>query len=196
MGLRRICVFCGSSPGARVEYRSAAIALADALVERGLGLVYGGASVGLMGVIADHVLARGGDVIGVIPDSLIELEVTHNGLPDLRRVSSMHERKALMAELADGFIALPGGFGTLDEFSEMITWGQLGLHQKPSGLLNIAGYYDDLLRFLDHAVAEGFIKPKHRSSVLIASDPDQLLDQFVQHEPPRSQKWIDRVDKP
>jgi uncharacterized protein (TIGR00730 family) len=193
--LRRICVFCGSSPGARPEYRSAAIDLANALVDRSLGLVYGGASVGLMGVIADQVLARGGEVIGVFPASLTEVEVVHNGLPDLRRVGSMHERKAQMAELADGFIALPGGFGTLDEFSEMITWEQLGLHQKPSGLLNICGYYDDLLRFLDHAVAEGFIKPKHRSSVLIASDPAQLLDQFARYDSSTEGKWIDRGDE-
>jgi uncharacterized protein (TIGR00730 family) len=183
MLLRRICVFCGSSPGARPEYRSAAIALADTLVDRGLGLVYGGAAVGLMGVIADQVLARGGEVIGVFPSSLNEVEVVHTGLPDLRRVGSMPERKALMAELSDGFIALPGGFGTLDEFSEMITWEQLGLHHKPSGLLNISGYYDDLIRFLNHAARERFIKPKHRASVLIASDPVQLLDRFAQYDP-------------
>lgn len=157
--------------------------------------MYGGAGVGLMGVIADHVLARGGEVIGVIPNSLIELEVAHKGLPDLRRVGSMHERKALMADLSDGFIALPGGFGTLDEFSEMITWGQLGLHHKPSGLLNIAGYYDDLVRFLDHAVTERFIKLRHRSSVLIANDPAQLLDQFERYDPPADGKWIDLPDE-
>jgi uncharacterized protein (TIGR00730 family) len=193
--LRRICVFCGSSPGARAEYRSAAIALADALLDRGLGLVYGGAGVGLMGVIADQVLARGGEVIGVIPNSLIELEVAHKGLPDLRRVGSMHERKALMADLADGFVALPGGFGTLDELSEMITWGQLGLHHKPSGLLNIGGYYDDLIRFLDHAVAERFIEPQHRASVMIANDPVQLLDQFASYYSPADGKRIDRPDE-
>jgi hypothetical protein len=183
MILRRICVFCGSSPGARDEYRSAAIALANTMVDRRLGLVYGGAAVGLMGVIADQVLARRGEVIGVFPNSLNQLEVVHPALPDLRRVGSMQERKTLMAELSDGFIALPGGFGTLDEFSEMITWGQLGLHHKPSGLLNISGYYDDLIRFLDHAAAERFIKPKHRASVLIANDPVQLLDRFAQYDP-------------
>jgi len=179
MTLRRICVFCGSSPGNRPEHREAALSLADTLVERKLGLVYGGASVGLMGQIADRVLERGGEVIGVIPNTLIEMEVAHGGLADLHRVGSMQERKAVMAELSDAFISLPGGFGTLDEMTEMVTWSILNLHNKPSGLLNIGGYYDPLLRFLDHAVTEGFIKPKHRALVIVATTPAELLDQFV-----------------
>ena len=178
MTLRRICVFCGSSPGNRPEYREAALKLADTLVDRKIVLVYGGASVGLMGQIADRVLARGGEVIGVIPNTLVEMEVAHAGLADLRLVGSMQERKAVMAELSDAFISLPGGFGTLDEMTEMVTWTILGIHDKPSGLLNINGYYDPLLRFLDHAVTEGFIKPKHRALVMVAARPIELLDQF------------------
>ena len=179
MTLRRICVFCGSSPGARPEYREAALQLADTLVDRKLGLVYGGASVGLMGQIADRVLARAGEVIGVIPNTLVEMEVAHAGLADLRRVGSMQERKAVMAELSDAFISLPGGFGTLDEMTEMVTWSILGIHGKPSGLLNIDGYYDPLLRFLDHAVTEGFIKPKHRALLMVANTPSEILNQFA-----------------
>jgi uncharacterized protein (TIGR00730 family) len=180
MTLRRIRVFCGSSPGARGEYLDAAVAIADTLVERKLGIIYGGASVGLIGLIADRVRARGGEVIGVIPNNLVEMEVAHAGLADLRCVGSMQERKTLMAELSDAFSSLPGGFGTLDEMTEMVTWSLLGLHQKPSGLLNICGYYDDLIRFLDHATAERFIKAKHRASLIVASDPAELLDHFSQ----------------
>lgn len=193
MKLKRIGVFCGSNHGARPAYNAGAIALAEALVERRLGLVYGGASVGLMGTIADAVLDRGGEVIGVIPESLVRLEVAHRNLADLRCVGSMHERKTLMAELSDGFIALPGGFGTLDEFSEMITWSQLGIHDKPCGLLNIESYFDHLLRFLDHCVSERFIRPHDRAAILIAQDPSQLLTEFEQYTPSLNERMTKRT---
>ena len=156
-GLRSVCVFCGSNPGRRPEYQAAAAALGRLLAGRGIRVVYGGAHVGTMGALADAVLAAGGEITGVIPAQLVAAEVAHPGLADLRVVGSMHERKATMASLADGFIALPGGIGTLEEFAEVVTWSQLGLHAKPTGLLNVLGYYDDLLRFLDHAVAERFL---------------------------------------
>ena len=190
--MKRICVFCGSNFGIRTEYRAAAIALADALADQGLGLVYGGASVGLMGVIADAMLASGAEVIGVIPNPLVSRELALKGLSDLRVVSSMHERKAVMADLADGFVALPGGFGTLEEFFEIVTWGQLGIHRKPFGLLNVRGYFDGLLRFLDHCMAEQFLKPAHRATILSASEPAALLDLFARHQPAGADKWIGR----
>ncbi len=190
--MRRVCVFCGSNHGARPSYTSAAQALAAALVRRGIGLVYGGGGVGLMGVLADSVLAAGGEVIGVIPDALVAKEVAHKNLSDLRVVGSMHERKASMAELADAFIALPGGYGTLEEFCEVITWAQLGLHRKPCGLLNIDAFFDPLLAFLDHAVAEEFVRPAHRALVLEARDPEQLLDELGRFRAPALEKWIDR----
>jgi len=173
--MKRICVFCGSNNGGRDSFPAAAISMGACLARHGIGLVYGGAKVGLMGMLADAVLAGGGQVIGVIPEALIAREIAHSGLTELRVVSSMHERKALMAELADVFIVLPGGFGTLDELSEMVTWTQLGLHGKPCGLLNVEGFYDALLSFLDNAVAEGFIKREHRSIVLSDENPDMLL---------------------
>ncbi len=188
--LRRVCVFAGSSPGARPEYAGLASALAEALVERGIGLVYGGASVGLMGVVADAVLARGGQAIGVIPRHLEAKEIAHRGLTELRVVGSMHERKAMMAELADGFVALPGGIGTLEELFEVWTWAQLGLHAKPCGLLDAAGYYAGLVGFLDHAVAERFVRPGHRAALLVETDPRRLLDRFAGWVPVAAEKWI------
>jgi uncharacterized protein (TIGR00730 family) len=190
--MKRICVFCGSNSGARPEYRAAAIALAESLADRGLSLVYGGASVGLMGVIADAMLARKAEVIGVIPNPLVSRELAHRGLADLRVVSSMHERKAVMADLSDGFIAMPGGFGTLEEFFEIVTWGQLGIHRKPFGLLNVRDYFGGLLRFLDHCVAEQFLKPAHRATVLAAPEAAALLDLFERHRPAGADKWIGR----
>ena len=189
--MKRICVYCGSSSGARQSYVQAARTLGASLVRRGLGLVYGGSNVGLMGALADTMLEQGGEVIGVIPGSVVIKEVAHTGLTDLRIVGSMHERKALMAELADGFIALPGGFGTLEEFCEIVTWVQLGLHRKPCGLLNVEGYYDGLLSFLNHMVAEGFVRPEYRSVVLTDSEADGLLEKFSKYEAPLLRKWID-----
>ena len=177
---RRICVFTGSRHGARSEYAEAAKRLGRDLVARNYGLVYGGGNVGLMTVIADTVLELNGHVTGVIPGSLVGKEVAHRGLSDLRVVDSMHERKALMAELSDGFIAMPGGIGTMEEFFEVLSWAQLGIHEKPCGLLNVAGYYDPLIQFLDHAVAEDFIKPKHRALLIVESESARLLDRFDQ----------------
>jgi len=188
--MKRVCIFCGSSNGSRPEYRAAAEALARALAQRGLGLVFGGGGIGLMNVIADAGLALGVEIIGVIPEALVAKELAHRGLSDLRVVGSMHERKALMAELSDAFVALPGGFGTLEEFCEVLTWAQLGLHRKPSGLLNVAGYFDPLLTFFDHALAERFLRPEHRAMVLIDSDPDWLLDRLMTFQPPDLDKWI------
>jgi len=175
---RKICVFTGSRHGASTAYADAAEQLARDLVERGFGLVYGGGNVGLMNVIADTVLELGGHVTGVIPNALVSREVAHRGLSELRVVSSMHERKALMAELSDGFIALPGGIGTMEEFFEVLSWAQLGIHNKPCGLLNVSGYYDPLIEFLDHAVSQDFVKPKHRALLLVESEPAILLDRF------------------
>ncbi len=187
---RRICVFCGSSSGTRQSYAEAATSLARHLVANRIGIVYGGGKVGLMGTLADAALQNGGEVIGVIPQSLVEKEVSHSGLSDLRVVGSMHERKALMAELSDGFIALPGGFGTLEEFCEVLTWTQLGLHRKPCGFLNIEGYYDQLLSFFDHAVAEQFLKPVHRRMVISDSCPESLVCRLLDYEVPLVDKWI------
>lgn len=189
---RRLCVFCGASAGARPAYDAAARALGATLARRGHDLVYGGANVGLMGTVADAVLAGGGRVAGVIPSALVEKEIAHRGLSDLRIVSSMHERKAAMAELSDGFIALPGGLGTLDELFEILTWAQLGLHAKPCGLLNVEGYYDPLVTFLDHAVAERFVRPAHRAALMVESDADALLDRFLGYRPLAADKWIGR----
>jgi len=190
--LTRVAVFCGSSPGADPAYRAAARRLAEVLAGRRIGLVYGGANVGLMGEIARAALEHSVPVIGVIPDFLVDYEVAMTELDDLRIVGSMHERKAAVAELADGFIAMPGGLGTLEEFFEAVTWAQLRLHSKPCGLLDVNGYYARLVDFLDHAVAERFVKPAHRATILISHDPDALLDQFERYEAPPSDKWIDR----
>ncbi len=189
--MKRICVFCGSSVGTNPLYGEAARSLGRTLARRGLGLVYGGGGIGLMAAVADAALADGGQVIGVIPRALQLRELAHTGLTALHVVSSMHERKAKMAELAHGFIALPGGMGTLEEFAEILTWAQLGLHERPCGLLDVAGYYRPLVAFFDKAESEGFLKPEHRKLVLVDEDPDALLDQFLAWEPPKFQKWID-----
>ncbi|MFL5504338.1 MAG: TIGR00730 family Rossman fold protein [Gemmatimonadaceae bacterium] len=188
--MRRLAIFCGSNPGSRPEYVEGAKSLARLLSARGIGIVYGGSSVGLMAALADAMLDEMGDVIGVIPRMLVEREVANKTLTDLRIVDSMHARKAMMAELADGFVALPGGIGTLEEFFEIWTWGQLGMHAKPCGLLNIAGYFDPLLAFLDRAVEEKFVRDTHRAMVVVESDPRALLARFEAYEPPRVVKWI------
>ena len=175
---RNICVFMGSRHGARLDYAEAASALGRELVGRGYGLVYGGGNVGLMNVVANTVLELKGNVIGVIPSSLVSKEVAHRGLTELRVVGSMHERKALMAELSDGFIAMPGGIGTMEEFFEVLSWAQLGLHDKACGLLNVSAYYDPLIQFLDHAVSQDFIKPKHRAVLIVERQPAKLLERF------------------
>jgi len=187
--MKRICVFCGSNAGARSEYAEAARALATVLAERKLGIVYGGGNVGLMGVLADAALARGGEVIGVIPQKLVDKEVAHRGVTELRIVQTMHERKALMNDLSDAFLALPGGFGTLDEFFEVLTWAQLGFHGKPCALLNVAGYYDGMLAMLDHAVTERFLRPAHRELVIADTDPLRLLQRLSAFVPAPKGKW-------
>ncbi len=189
--MKRICVFCGSSPGTNPLYVEAARRLGRTLARRGIGLVYGGSGVGLMAAVADSALEAGGEVVGVIPRALQLRELAHNGLTTLHVVGSMHERKAKMAELAHGFVALPGGMGTFEEFAEVLTWAQLGLHERPCGLLDVAGYYRPLVAFFDHAETEGFIKPLHRKLVLVAEEPEALVDQFLAWEPPKLQKWID-----
>jgi len=178
--------------GSRESYRSAALETGGLLAQRGIGLVYGGGNVGLMGILADAALARGGEVIGVIPEHLVRKEVAHTGLADLRTVSSMHERKALMADLAEAFIALPGGYGTLDEFCEILSWSQLGLHRKPCGVLNVEGYYDGLLGLFDHGVREGFILAEHRALVIVDENPGRLLERLDETPLPHVEKWIDR----
>lgn len=192
--MQRICIYCGSSPGNNPIYRDVAERLATEMVSRNLGLVYGGASIGIMGVIADAVMAQGGEVIGVIPKVLVEKEVSHMSLTDLRVVNSMHERKSLMAELADGFIALPGGLGTLEELFEILTWAQLGLHQKPCALLNVNGYYDALISFLDLAVAEQFVKPKHRGLLLVEQNPSRVIELLLDYQATTVERWIAVAD--
>ena len=187
---RTLCVFCGSSPGARPEYMRAARDFGRLLVARGYDLVYGGSSVGVMTAVADAVLECGGRVTGVIPEAFVRKEIAHSGLTELRVVGSMHERKALMADLSDGFVGLPGGLGTLEEFFEVVTWAQLGIHEKPCGLLNACGYFDDLSRFLDHIVDEAFLKPEHRATILVEDDAERLLDRLEGVVPPRVEKWI------
>jgi uncharacterized protein (TIGR00730 family) len=188
-------VFCGSSPGRDAHYTEGAARLGRLLAERGLELVYGGAAVGLMGAVATSALAAGGHVIGVIPRTLVDREIAHTALPDLRIVESMHERKALMADLSDAFVALPGGLGTLEETFEILTWTQLGLHAKPCGLLDVAGYFQALGAFLDHAVDERFLKPEHRAMVLIEREPEALLDRFADYRAPAAKKWIERATR-
>jgi hypothetical protein len=190
--VKRICVFCGSSPGTRPRYVETARALAAELVRRRVGLVYGGGQVGLMGAVADAVLERGGEVIGVIPRPLASRELAHPGLTEMRMVDSMHERKATMASLVDGFIALPGGLGTLEETLEILTWAQLGIHRKPVGILNTEGYYDGLLKFLSHAVSEGFVRREYLTLVLFADEPEELLERFDTWKPPDLPRaWLD-----
>ncbi len=195
MGLRRVTVFCGSNLGVRESYRAAAAQLGGLLADRKLGLVYGGGNIGLMGALADAALARGGDVIGVIPHALVAREVAHSGLSQLRVVNSMHERKALMADLSDAFIALPGGYGTLEEFLEVVTWSQLGIHKKPCGLLNTEDYFSALIGMLDHAVREGFLYPRNRALVLEESDPAKLVDALERWEPVAREEWILRSER-
>ncbi|WP_414581313.1 TIGR00730 family Rossman fold protein [Scytonema sp. PCC 10023] len=188
--MKYVCVFCGSSMGVQPAYQQAALAMGEALARRKLGLVYGGGNVGLMGTIADATLAAGGEVIGVIPDFMVAKEIAHTGLTQLHIVNSMHERKTMMAQLSDAFVALPGGYGTLEEFCEVLTWAQLGLHQKPFGLLNINGYYSPLLKFFDQAVTEEFLRPINRSLVLEAAEPENLLDLLANYQPQYVDKWI------
>jgi len=191
--MKRICVFCGSSPGARPAYRKTAQRLGELLAERRIGMVFGGGCVGLMGATADAALAKGGEVIGVIPDSLMRREIGHSGLTKLHVVQSMHERKALMADLSDAFIALPGGYGTLEEFTEVVTWSQLGIQAKPCGLLNVEGYWDGLLKFLDHAVNEKFVRPENSELILVATTPESMLERLMEWTPPAYiEKWLGR----
>ena len=192
--MKRICVFCGSNKGVRAEYTSAAQALGQAMVKRNIGLVYGGGNVGLMGVVADAMLAKGGEAIGVIPQALVAREVAHQNLTQTYIVSSMHERKALMAELSDAFIAMPGGMGTFDEFCVILTWAQLGIHQKPCGILNVENYFTPLLTMFNHATAEGFLRDTHRALVLEGCEPESLLDALEQYQPQFAEKWLD-LDK-
>ncbi|ENY81101.1 TIGR00730 family Rossman fold protein [Sphingopyxis sp. MC1] len=192
---RRLCVFSGSSTGISPAYECAARRLGEQLARSGIDLVYGGAAVGLMGAVADAVLAGGGRVIGVIPQALVEKEVAHLGLTELRIVGSMHERKALMADLSDGFIALPGGIGTLEELFEVWTWAQLGTHAKPCALLSGLGFYDRLLTFLDHVVGQGFLKPVHREMLIVEDDPACLLQAMARYRAPAASKWVGRPDR-
>ena len=190
--MKNICVYCGSSAGRREEYREAAELLAAELVTRNIGLVYGGASIGIMGAIADAVLARGGRVTGVIPEALAIREVPHHGLTQMHVVGSMHERKAMMADLSDGFIALPGGLGTIEELFEILTWSQLGFHAKPCGLLNVADYYQHLINFLDHSVAEELLQPQYREMLLEAQDPAELLTLMENYRAPAIDQRLSR----
>jgi uncharacterized protein (TIGR00730 family) len=194
--MRRIGVFCGANAGNRPVYLQAAWRLGELLSARGLALVYGGGHVGMMGALADAVLGAGGEVIGVIPQALVEKELAHTGLSELQVVDTMHQRKARMADLADGFAALPGAYGTGDELFEILTWAQLGMHQKPIGLLNTAGYFDSLLTWVEHTVAEGFMKPAHQQLLLEAKEPEELLDRLLSYRPRgATPKWIQAGDR-
>ena len=193
--LQRICVFCGSSSGSDPAFVQAAKATGRTLAKMGVGLVFGGGNIGLMGVVADAALELGGEVIGVIPKSLEGKELAHRGLLDLRVVASMHERKALMADLADGFIALPGGFGTIEEISEILTWAQLGLHRKPIGVLNVSGYFNHLIAWYDHAVSQRLLSVENRGLALIDVEINALLKQMVSFRAPPAEKWLDRVER-
>src|ERR687896_2725700 len=190
--MRRLCVFSGSSPGGHPDYAQSAAELGRSLAAQGIGLVYGGAQVGLMGTIADAALEAGGEAVGVIPQALVDREIAHTGLSVLHVVGSMHERKAMMADLADGFIALPGGMGTLEELFEVYTWTQLGLHSKPLGLLDVRGYYTQLAAFLDHAVAERFVTAEHREMLVVEQRAEAMIEAFKRWRPPARPKWIDR----
>ena len=192
--MRAVCVFCGSARGVRPSYAVAAETLAEQLAQRGMSLVYGGGNIGLMGILADAAIARGVHVVGVIPKGLAAHELTHQGVPEMHVVDSMHERKALMAERADGFIAMPGGIGTFEEWFEVLTWKQLGIHRKPCGLLNVDGYYDHLLTLLDHSVSEGFLKAKHRAGVLVAEHADALLEAMQAQDPGSEPVVLDKIE--
>ena len=189
----KICVFCGSSVGARPTYAAAAKKLGELMAKRGIGLVFGGGCIGLMGTIADAVLNNGGEAIGVIPDGLIEREIGHRGVTRLHVVETMHQRKALMADLSDAFIAMPGGYGTLEEFAEIVTWSQLGIQIKPCALLNIEGYWDGLLNFVNHAVNEDFVRPENRELIVVGATPEEVLDRIQSWRPPAHvERWLDR----
>lgn len=190
--IQKICVFCGSNFGNHPAYAEAAATLGTLLAQKDVTLVYGGGNVGLMGAVADAALAEGGDVIGIMPQALVQKEIAHRGLTKLHIVDSMHERKALMADIADAFIALPGGYGTFEEFCEVLTWAQLGLHRKPCGVLNVQGYYDNLLALFDRAVEDQFVMEAHRIMVLSDDDPAALLERLLQYEMPHVEKWISR----
>jgi uncharacterized protein (TIGR00730 family) len=192
---KRICVFCGTNPGSRPDYGAAARALGKLLADEDIELVYGGASVGIMGELADAVHEGGGHVTGIIPQQLMKKEAAHTGIPDLIVVASMHQRKSQMADLADGFVALPGGIGTLEGFFEILTWGQLGIHNKPCGVLNVAGYFDGLTGFLDHAVREGFLRDEHRRMILVESDPRKLLDRMGEYAPAEGERLMGRANR-
>lgn len=192
--INSICVYCGSSSGRLEAYTSAAVSLAESLVKRNIKLVYGGASIGIMGMVADQVLKLGGHAIGVVPKALAHKEIAHAHLTELHLTESMHERKMLMAELSDGFIALPGGIGTLEELFEIWTWAQLGFHNKPCGLLNIEAYYDSLIQFLDHVVAEQFAKEHHRAMLMVETNPDALIERYINYQPPAMKHWIDKQE--
>ena len=191
--MQRLCIYCGSSPGSREDYAIAARTTGEALARRGIALVYGGGNVGMMGRIADAVLDAGGEVVGVIPHHLADKELAHERATQMIRVNSMHERKQTMADLSDGFIALPGGIGTLEELFETMTWLQLGLHRKPIGLLNVAGFFDAMLAFLDHMVAERFLKAEHRDLLIVSDDIHDLIDKMSAFEAPDAEKWLDRA---
>lgn len=193
--MNSICVYCGSSVGSREEYTAAAAAVGRLLAERGLRIVYGAGNIGLMGVLADAALQAGGEVVGVIPHALVARELAHNGVSELRIVDSMHERKALMADLSDAFLALPGGFGTFEELCEMLTWLQLGIHQKPCGLLNTLGYYDHLIAMFDRAVDDRFLRPQHRELLIVDHQPASLLERLQATSPPDVHKWLDRDER-
>lgn len=193
--IRRLCIYCGSSPGSGEAYATAARTTGRALAQRGIALVYGGGNVGMMGRIADAVLDAGGEVIGVIPHHLADKELAHERATQMIRVNSMHERKQTMADLSDGFITLPGGIGTLEEMFETMTWLQLGLHRKPIGLLNVDGFFDSMLGFLDHMVAERFLKPEHRDLLMVDDDIERLIGRLASFEAPDAQKWLDRAAK-
>ena len=190
----RVCIDCGSNPGRDPAYIDAARAFGREAARREIGVVYGGASVGMMGAVADAALESGGEVVGIIPDALMEREVAHDGLTDLQVVGSMHERKRAMVDLSDGFVALPGGLGTLEEIFEVLTWAQLGFHEDPCGLLDAADYYSNLVAHLDHATDAGFVREHHREMILVESDPATLLDRFEYYEPPQVEKWLEWED--
>ena len=194
--MQRVCVFCGSSPGARPAYAEATAEVARLLAGEGIGIVYGGGHVGLMGVLADTAMAAGGEVIGVMPQALVDREIGHTGISELRVVGSMHERKALMEDLSDAFIALPGGAGTLEELFEVYTWAQLGLHDKPCGLLDVEDYFSGLVGFLDHAVDERFLREEHRAMLIVEREPRALIERLAEFEPRAvTPKWIDREER-
>lgn len=193
--MNRICVFCGTNPGSRAAYGAAARQLGQILAQQGIELVYGGASVGIMGELADSVQEHGGHVTGIIPQQLVEKEAAHTGIPNLIVVASMHQRKSQMADMSDGFIALPGGIGTLEGFLEILTWGQLGIHAKPAGILNVQGYFDGLTGFFDHAVREGFLTQEHRDHIIVESDPARLLERMEAYTPSGGEKFMGRTHR-